>query len=125
MPNAIIIQHPPKRKSHCDYPDIPMPTLASEIELIEAFSRSKVIAITISHEDMSDAEVEGTIADYEHSYGLPATDVLKHGCHKIVRKLFDVFPKLRGGRRPLSTSRPSADRLNTEATRAAPQPTSA
>ncbi|MFC1610039.1 DUF1611 domain-containing protein [Myxococcota bacterium] len=107
-PDAIIIQHPPKRKAHCDYPNMPMPTLASEIELIEVFSRSKVIAITISHEDMSDAEVEGTISEYEHHYGLPTTDVLKHGCHKLVRKLFDVFPQLRGSERMVNGDRVSA-----------------
>jgi len=94
MPNAIIIQHPPKRKNHCDYPEIPMPTLESEIELIEVFSRSKVIAITINHEDMTDDEVENTIAEYEDRYKLPTTDVLKYGCDKLVKKLFEVFPEL-------------------------------
>lgn len=94
MPNAIIIQHSPKRKNHCDYPDIPMPTLESEIEMIETFSRSQVIAITINHEDMTDDELENTIAEYEDRYKLPATDVLKHGCDKLVKKLFEVFPEL-------------------------------
>jgi len=121
-PDAIIIQHPPKRKAHCDYPDVPMPTLASEIELIEVFSRSKVIAITISHEDMSDAEVDGIIAEYEHSYGLPATDVLKHGCHKLMGKLLSVFPRLQGSERRVNSDRAAAGRIGEEATRAAPQP---
>ena len=94
MPNAIIIQHPPKRKNHCDYPDIPMPTLESEIELIEVFSRSKVIAITINHEDMTDDELKNIIAEYEERYKLPTTDVLKYGCDKLVTKLFEVFPEL-------------------------------
>jgi len=94
MPDAIILQHPPKRKNHCDYPDIPMPTLESEIEQIEVFSRSKVIAITINHEDMTDDEVENTIAEYEARYKRPTTDVLKYGCDKLVKKLFEVFPEL-------------------------------
>jgi uncharacterized NAD-dependent epimerase/dehydratase family protein len=94
MPNAIIIQHPPKRGNHCDYHNIPMPTLESEIEMIEVFSGSKVIAITINHEDMTDDEVENTIAEYEDKYKLPTTDVLKYGCDKLVKKLFEVFPEL-------------------------------
>lgn len=94
MPKAIILQHPPKRINHCDYPNIPMPTLESEIELIEVSSKSPVIAITINHEDMTDAEVEATIVEYEYKYELPTTDVLKFGCDKIVEKLFDVFPEL-------------------------------
>jgi len=94
MPKAIILQHPPKRINHCDYPNIPMPTLESEIELIEVSSKSPVIAITINHEDMTDAEIEATIVEYEYKYELPTTDVLKFGCDKIVEKLFDVFPEL-------------------------------
>ena len=78
MPNAIIIQHPPKRKNHCDYPDIPMPTLESEIQLNEVFSRSNVIAITLNHEEMTDEEINETVTDYEMKYKLPTTDVLKH-----------------------------------------------
>lgn len=94
MPNAIIIQHPPKRKNHCDYSSIPMPSLESEIELIEVFSKSKVIAITINHEDMTDEELETTIMEYEYKYELPTTDVLKHGCDKLIKTLFEVFPEL-------------------------------
>ena len=94
MPNAIIIQHPPKRKNRCDYPAIPMPTLKSEIELNEVFSRSKVIAITINHEDMTDDELKNTIVEYEDSYKLPTTDILKYGCDKLVKTLFEVFPAL-------------------------------
>jgi len=94
LPDAIILQHPPERKNHCDYPDIPMPTLKSEIELIETFSKSKVVAITINHEHMTDDKVKSTIAEYETKYELPATDVLKFGCDKLVKTLFTIFPDL-------------------------------
>ena len=93
----MLFRSPPKRKNHCDYPDILMPTLESEIELIEVFSRSKVIAITINHEDMTDDEVENTIAEYEDRYKLPTTDVLKFGCDKLISTLFTVFPELKKG----------------------------
>jgi len=94
LPKAIIVQHPPRRINHCDYPAIPMPTLESEIRLIEAFSNSKVIAITINHEDMTDQEVDQTVLDYEDIYKLPTTDVLKHGCGKLMETLFEEFPEL-------------------------------
>jgi uncharacterized NAD-dependent epimerase/dehydratase family protein len=94
LPNAIILQHPPKRKNHCDYPDIPMPKLENEIELIEVFSKSKVITITINHEDMTDAELINTIVEYESKYELPTTDVLKFGCDKLVDTILKVFPEL-------------------------------
>jgi len=94
VPNAIILQHPPRRIDHCDYPAIPMPTLESEIELLETFSKSPVIAITLNHEDMIDEEVASTIVEYEYRYELPTTDVLKYGSDKLVQTLFDVFPEL-------------------------------
>lgn len=92
LPSAIIIQHPPKRKNHCDYPKLPMPTLESEIKLNELFSKSKVIAITLNHEDMTDHELENMIVEYESKYKLPTTDVLKYGCDKIIKKIYEVFP---------------------------------
>lgn len=94
LPDAIIIQHPPKRINHCDFPLIPMPTLKSEIKLLEAFAKSRVIAVTINHEDMTDDEVEKIILEYEFTYELPTTDVLKYGCHKIIDELFILFPAL-------------------------------
>jgi len=62
--------------------------------LIEIFSKTKVIAITINHEDMTDVQVKDTIEEYESRYELPTTDVLKFGCDKLVETLFKVFPKL-------------------------------
>ena len=93
-PHAVILQHPPKRLNRCDFPAIPMPTLQSEIDLIEMISGSKVIAITLNHEDMTDIEIDETVQRYEETFKLPTMDVLKHGCEKIVKKLFEIFPVL-------------------------------
>ena len=93
-PRAIIVQHPPKRKNIGDFPYMPMPTLESEIELLEVFSRSKVIAITLNHEDMTDKEIKETITEYEERFQLPTTDTLKYGCEKLVKRIFQVFPEL-------------------------------
>ena len=43
---------------------------------------------------MSDEELDKTICEYEYKYDLPTTDVLKHGCYKLVKKLYEVFPQL-------------------------------
>ncbi len=94
MPSAIIVQHPPKRKNIGDFDYMPMPTLKSEIELLEVFSKSKVIAITLNHEDMTDEELIRTIIDYELRYRLPTTDTLKYGCKKLVKRILQVFPEL-------------------------------
>ncbi len=93
MPDAIILQHPPKRKTRCDFPDFKMPTIASEIELLELFSKSKVIAITLNHEDMTDAELDLEILQCEENHKIPVTDVLKQGCDKLVAELLLLFPR--------------------------------
>lgn len=92
--DAIIIQHPPKRKSRCDFPTIPMPILKDEIKLNEVFSKSKVIAITINDEDMTDDELENTITDYQGRFKIPVTNVLKYGCDNISKKIYEVFPEI-------------------------------
>lgn len=94
LPDGIILQHPPARKFRCDFPYLAMPTLESEIKLIKAISQSKVIAITLSHENLMDKEIPKIIRDYEERFRLPTTDVLNYGCQKLVQALSDRFPKL-------------------------------
>jgi uncharacterized NAD-dependent epimerase/dehydratase family protein len=103
-PGAIIVQHPPNRKNLGDFSFIKMPTIQSEIELIEKFSNSKVIAITINHENMSDKEIDDIVTEYEDHLELPTTDVLKHGCDKLIMSLFEKFPSLRDKRNKVGIS---------------------
>lgn len=93
QPDAIIMQHPPKREFLGDYPKIKMPTPESEIALLEAFSGSPVIAITINHENMTPEEVDQTIVDYEEKFKLPVTDVLLHNCEPLIKKIVKSFPQ--------------------------------
>ncbi len=94
MPDGIILQHPPGRTFRCDFPHLLMPTVESEIKLIEAISQASVMAITLSHENLADEEILKIIADYEKQFKLPTTDVLSHGCQKLVQALGNHFPKL-------------------------------
>lgn len=96
-PQAVILQHPPKRKVLGDFPFLPMPDVVSEIKLIEHFASTKVVAITLNHEQMTEKEIDQTIKAYERLYQLPTTDVLKYGPGKIVDRLIDVFPSLQKG----------------------------
>ncbi len=94
MPDGIILQHPPARKFRCDFPRLAMPSAESEIKLIEAIAKTKVMAITLSHEDMDDHGILKVIEDYEKRLQLPTTDVLNYGCQKLVQALSKNFPKL-------------------------------
>ena len=95
MPDGIILQHPPARKFRCDFPLLAMPSAESEIKLIEMTAKTKVIAITLSHEDMDDLGILNVIKDYEKNLQLPTTDVLNYGCQKLVQALSKNFPELK------------------------------
>lgn len=95
LSDGVILQHPPARKFRCDFPSLAMPTLESEIKLIETISTAKVLAITLSHEDLSDQKVARLIKEYENYFQLPTTDVLKQGCEKLIQALGDYFPPLK------------------------------
>lgn len=94
MPNGVILQHPPARRSRCDFPQLPMPTLEHELRLIEAISPTKVMAIALSHEGLTETETQQIALDYEQRLQLPTTDVLTQGCQKLVQALGENFPML-------------------------------
>lgn len=94
-PQAVILQHPPKRKVLGDFPFMPMPDVQEEIELIEHYGNTKVIAITLNHENMTDQEIDEAIVAYEQQFQLPVSDVLKKGDEKIIQAIIDFFPSLK------------------------------
>ena len=90
----MIVQHAPKREVLGDFPMVPMPTVASEVALIEAFADTKVIGITINHEHMSDDEVTAAIDEVFLDLGLPATDPLTRPLDLLVDMVVTAFPEL-------------------------------
>lgn len=94
-PGSVIVQHAPKRKCLGDFPFMEVPTVKSEIEIIESFSQAKVIAVTINHENMSNKELSDSITTYEEQLHLPTTDVLTHGCDKLITSILEKYPELK------------------------------
>jgi uncharacterized NAD-dependent epimerase/dehydratase family protein len=95
-PDGVILQHAPARKVLGDFPLVPMPTPASEINLIQTFADTRVIGLTINHEDMSDSEISAAIALYESELGIPATDPLTRSADRLVDMVLRAFPQLAG-----------------------------
>jgi len=95
-PDGVILQHAPKRKQRCDFEKMEMPTLASEINLIETFAKTKIIGLTINHEEMNDSEVSAAINQYEQELGIPTTDALTRPPEKLVDMVLAAFPQLKG-----------------------------
>ena len=93
-PQGVVLQHAPGRTHLGDFGKVPMPTPASEINLIETFADTKVIGLTINHENMTDAEVTAAIAMYEVELGVPATDALTRSPDRLVEMVLAAFPAL-------------------------------
>ncbi|MGD8169953.1 DUF1611 domain-containing protein [Herbiconiux sp. P16] len=93
-PAGVIVQHAPKRTVLGDFPMVAMPTVASEIALIEAFADTTVIGVTINHELMTDDEIGAVIDEYELDLGLPATDPLTRPLDRLVDMVLLAFPAL-------------------------------
>jgi uncharacterized NAD-dependent epimerase/dehydratase family protein len=93
-PHGVVLQHAPGRTHRCDYEQLPMPTPASEINLIETFSNTKVIGLTINHENMTDTEVDAAITEYERELRIPATDALTRSPERLVEMVLAGFSEL-------------------------------
>jgi uncharacterized NAD-dependent epimerase/dehydratase family protein len=94
QPAGVIVQHAPKRRMLGDFPMVPMPTVASEVNLIEAFADTRVIGITVNHEHMADDEIGGAIDEIELELGLPATDPLTRPLDQLAEMVLSSFPEL-------------------------------
>ena len=93
-PAGVIVQHAPKRKVLGDFPMVKMPTAASEIALIEAFADTRVIGVTINHEEMTEDELNNAISEHHSQLGLPVTDPLTRPASDLVDMVLAAFPAL-------------------------------
>ncbi|WP_370617205.1 DUF1611 domain-containing protein [Mumia sp. Pv 4-285] len=93
-PAGVIVQHAPKRDVLGDFPMVPMPSVASEVELIEAFADTRVIGVTVNHEQMDDREIGDAIDAIELELGVPATDPLTRPLDQLVDMVLLSFPEL-------------------------------
>ena len=94
QPQGVILQHAPARRFLGDFPDLPMPTPADEINLIQSFADTTVIGLTINHEHMTEAEVSAAITLYECELAIPATDALTRSPDRLVDMVLRAFPEL-------------------------------
>ena len=94
QPHGVILQHAPGRERMADFPEVPLPDPAREINLIQTFADTKVIGLTINHEHMTDAEVTAAITLYEAELGIPATDALTRSPARLVDMVLRAFPEL-------------------------------
>ena len=75
-PDAIILQHAPRRTFFDGFPDVRIPELERYIKILELLSNRKVIAISINRENMSDEDVKNEIEVLQNRLGIPVFDPL-------------------------------------------------
>ncbi len=90
-PAGVVLQHAPARAHRADFEHMAMPEPADEIHLIETFSDTKVIGLTINHENMTDADVSAAITRYRDELGIPVTDALTRPTEFLVEMVLSAF----------------------------------
>lgn len=93
-PDGVVLQHAPGRSHRCDFEQMPMPTPASEIHLIQTFADTQVIGLTLNHENLSEVELDAAMTLYECELGIPVTDALTRSPERLVEMVLGAFPRL-------------------------------
>lgn len=91
---AVIVQHAPRRTMLGDFPMMPVPSVTSEVALIESFADTTVIGVTMNHEDMAPGEIEPAIRELEQATGLPVTDPLTRPIADLADMVLAALPRL-------------------------------
>jgi uncharacterized NAD-dependent epimerase/dehydratase family protein len=71
-----------------------MPSPRTEIDLIQSFADTKVIGMTINHENMNDDEVTEAIRAYQDQLNIPVTDALLRPTELLVQMVLSAHPQL-------------------------------
>ena len=93
-PTTVVLMHAPGRKYrtyHTDELHLPNGTIDREMELIRVYAGCDVIAMAVSHENMTRKGVLRKISQYEKRYGIPACDPLVDGADKIADAIIERY----------------------------------
>ncbi len=94
-PHGVVLQHAPGRNRLGDFGEVPMPTPASEIALIETFApTTRVIGVTLNHENLDDEALALAIDGYRAELDMPVTDALTRPVADLVAMVVAAFPAL-------------------------------
>ena len=91
-PDVVVLQHAPARKEYDGFPGYPIHPIKTQIAALQLVSGRPVIAITINHEGLNDAQRIEACRELRERTGLPVCDVLLDGPDVLVAA---VRPHLR------------------------------
>jgi uncharacterized NAD-dependent epimerase/dehydratase family protein len=93
-PDAMVLCHQPSRKWIDDLA-IEIPSLKDLIGMYEDLAipvfQSRVVAVALNTFDLDDQAARQAVRHAEETTGLPATDVVRYGCRKLVAALGDLL----------------------------------
>ena len=93
-PSGMVLQCAPGRKFrnyHKEELGMPMPSVEEEILLLESFSKSKVIALTVNKVGLSEEELNAAIDGYQSRFHIPTCEPLTQGCENIVERIKEML----------------------------------
>lgn len=91
-PDAIVLQHSPKRLYYDGFEQFKIPPLEKYIRILELLSDKKVIAVAVNRDDMTNSEMLDYMETVEKNYGIPAFDPLGNLDH-ITAHIQDTLGK--------------------------------
>jgi len=86
-PQAVVLQHAPGRVEYDGFSGYPLHPLSQQIEAITLVSGKPVVAVTLNHEGLSEAELDAARRRIQEETGLPACDPLRQSCAPVVEAL--------------------------------------
>jgi len=86
-PDAVVLQHAPRRKEYDGFPGYPIHPLDVQIRAIELLSGKPVVAITVNHENLSKNDIPEVCDAIRKQTGLPAVDILLGGTEELAAVL--------------------------------------
>lgn len=90
-PDAVVLQHAPKRKDYDGFPGYPLHPLDRQIQAITILSNKPVAAVTINNEHMKADEVDEACRIIQRDTGIPAADLLLQNPDPIVRAILSFL----------------------------------
>jgi uncharacterized NAD-dependent epimerase/dehydratase family protein len=96
QPQAVLLQHAPRRRDYDGLPGTAIHPLETQIKAIELLSEKPVIGITVNHEDMQYDEIPAECRRLEEETGLPARDALTQDLDPIVDKIEAMLKSQKG-----------------------------
>ncbi len=90
-PDLVVLQHAPARKEYDGFPGYPLHPLQKQIDAIEMLSGIPVVAVTLNHENLKRADIDGVCEEITRDTGLICCDPLWQGVGGIMHRVEKIL----------------------------------